>query len=162
ITRQLEVSLEGFYKQLDRLVTQNHGNDGRGRVMGMETLIRYKPDARFFGWLAYTLSRSERQDTPDGPVYLSQYDQTHIFTVLGSYRLGHGWEIGSRFRLVSGSMYTPQNNGFYDTNAGVSLALNDFPPYGSRLPVFQQLDIRVDKTWKFSAWQFGVYADVMN
>jgi TonB family protein len=162
ITKQLEVSLEGFYKQLDRLVTQNHGNEGRGRAFGLETLIRYKPDARFFGWLAYTLSRSERQDTPDEPIYQSQYDQTHILTVLGSYRLGRGWEIGSRFRLVSGSMYTPQQNGFYDANAGVSLPLSDFPPYGSRLPMFHQLDIRVDKSWKYTAWQFSVYADVQN
>ena len=56
---------------------------GRGRV-----LLKYKPDARFFGWLAYTLSRTTRQDPPDFPTRLFQYDQTHILTVLGSYRLG--------------------------------------------------------------------------
>ena len=26
------------------------------------------------------------------------FDQTHILTVLGSYRLGNGWEFGARFR----------------------------------------------------------------
>lgn len=162
LSRQVEVSVEGFYKQLDRLITQNYGNVGRGRAFGLETLLRYKPDARFFGWLAYTLSRSERQDRPEEAVYLAQFDQTHILTVLGSYRLGRGWEVGSRFRLVSGNMYTPNNYGFFDANAGVSLPQAAFPPFGERLPLFHQLDIRVDKTWKFKDWQFSVYADVWN
>ena len=75
--------------------------------MGVETLLKYKPDERFFGWLAYTLSRSVLQDAPDSPTYLFQYDQTHNLTVLGSYRLGRGWEFGARFRLVSGPLDTP-------------------------------------------------------
>ncbi len=162
ITHQIEASLEGYYKQLDHLVTQGAGNVGRGRAYGAEVLLRYKPDARFFGWLAYTLSRSERQDTPDTPMRLSPFDQTHILTVLGSYRLGRGWEIGGRFRLVSGSLYTPQTYGFYDENSGVLLPLSDYPRNGARLPLFHQLDIRVDKVWKFKAWQFSAYLDVQN
>ena len=162
LTHNVEASLEGFYKQLDDLVTTRALNEGRGRVYGVETLIRYKPDARFFGWLAYTLSRSVRRDTPSEPERLSRFDQTHILTVLGSYRLGRGWEFGARFRLVSGSLYTPNTYGFYDQNAGVPLALAGYPNYGERLPLFHQLDLRVDKTWKFRAWQLGVYADVQN
>lgn len=160
--KNVEVSLEGFYKQLDDLVINGHHNDGRGRVYGLETLIRYKPDAHFFGWIAYTLSRSERQDTPQDQVRLTGFDQTHILTVLGSYRLGRGWEVGARFRLVSGNPYTPNTYGFYDANAGTYLPLQSYPPNNSRQPAFHQLDIRVDKTWKFPAWQFGVYADVQN
>ena len=162
LTRQVNVSIEGFYKQLDRLVVQRNGNVGRGRAFGIETLLRYNPDARFFGWLAYTLSRSVRQDTPSDPVRLLQFDQTHILTVLGSYRLGRGWEIGGRFRLVSGSLYTPNNYGFNDENAGASLPLQSYPVYGERLPLFHQLDIRVDKTWTFASWKLGFYADIQN
>jgi len=161
-TRQLEASVEGYYKYLDQLVVANHFNSGTGQAYGLETLIRYKPDARFFGWIAYTLSRSTRKDTPDGPEYLSQYSQTHILTVLGSYRLGRGWEFGARFRLVSGNLYTPSTYGFYDENAGVPLALSAYPPRGARLPMFHQLDIRVDKTWKYASWQLGIYADIQN
>ncbi|HEU4538409.1 MAG TPA: TonB family protein, partial [Polyangiaceae bacterium] len=69
LTRQLEVSFEGFYKQLDALVSRApvaasssfaYGNQGSGYVVGLETLLRYKPDKHFFGWVAYTLSRSAR------------------------------------------------------------------------------------------------------
>jgi len=161
-TKNLEVSLEGFYKQLDQLVVAGNGNSGQGWVYGLETLIRYKPDKHFFGWIAYTLSQSLRKDTPTGTVQLAPFDQTHILTILGSYRLGHGWEVGARFRLVSGNPYTPSAYGFYDANTGVYLPLTSYPQNNSRLPLFNQLDIRVDKTWKFAHWQFGIYADVQN
>jgi TonB family protein len=163
VTKNIEVSFEGFYKQLDYLVLNKVGNVGNGRAYGTELLLRYKPDARFFGWLAYTLSRSERRDQPGDPLRLAQFDQTHILTILGSYRLGRGWEIGARFRLVSGNLYTPNNYGFYDTGAGAYLPLQSFPLYGSRLPVFHQLDIRVDKTWLLKGGaRFGMYLDVQN
>ena len=161
-TKNIEVSVEGFYKQLDNLVVTQGGNSGDGQIYGLETLIRYKPDSRFFGWVAYTLSRSLRRDTPDQPIRNTQFDQTHILTLLGSYRLGGGWEVGARFRLVSGNMYTPRAYGFYDANSGTYLPLQDYPPFNSRLPLFHQLDIRIDKTWKFKTWQLGAYADVLN
>lgn len=162
INRNVEFGVEGFYKQLDRLVVANKGNEGRGKIYGMEVLLRYKPDAHFFGWLAYTLSRSERQDSPTDPVRLAPFDQTHILTVLGSYRLGRGWEVGGAFRLVSGNLYTPNTYGFYDENAGVPLSQTSYPPYGQRLPMFHQANLRIDKTWKFKSWQLGAYLDVQN
>jgi len=162
LTKNLEVSLEGFYKQLDDLVITGSGNSGDGWIYGLETLIRYKPDKHFFGWIAYTLSQSLRKDTESSPVRIAPFDQTHILTILGSYRLGHGWEVGARFRLVTGNPYTPNAYGFYDANSGVYVPLTSFPPNNSRLPIFHQLDIRVDKTWKFKEWQLGIYADVQN
>lgn len=163
ITRQIELSAELFYKQLDYLVTQRAGNSGRGRAYGLETLIRYKPDARFFGWLAYTLSESIRQDTPEDPERLSPFSQTHILTVLGSYRLGRGWELGATFRLVSGNLVTSQVYGFYDENSGSYLPLQGYPPFSERLPMFHQLNLRVDKTWKMSGGvSISAYLDVYN
>ncbi|MEO6420844.1 MAG: carboxypeptidase regulatory-like domain-containing protein, partial [Polyangiaceae bacterium] len=162
ITHNVNISVEGFYKQFDHLVVPRLGNQGRGHAYGIETLLRYTPDARFFGWVAYTISRSVRQDTASSPVNLIQFDQTHILTVLGSYRLGRGWEFGGRFRLVSGSLYTPNAYGFTDENAAANLPLQSYPPLGERLPMFHQLDIRLDKTWTFKSWKFGFYADIQN
>jgi hypothetical protein len=82
--------------------------------------------------------------------------------MLGSYRLGRGWELGLRYRLVSGNMYTPRTYGFYDENAGAYLSLNAYPTNGSRLPLFHQLDVRVDKTWRFASWTLSTYLDVQN
>lgn len=161
-TRNIEASLEGFYKQLDNLVEPGLGNTGSGVVYGAETLIRYKPDERFFGWVAYTLSRSLRRDQPGAPLRIFEFDETHVLTVLGSYRIGGGWELGMRYRLSSGYMYTPNQYGFYDENVGAYLPLSAYPADSSRLPLFHSLDIRVDKTWQFGWGKLNAYLDVLN
>jgi TonB family protein len=161
-TRNIVASVEGFYKQEDHLVTPGVGSVGSGVIYGTEVWIRYLPDEHFFGWLSYTLSRSMRRDAPGMPLELSQFDETHILTVLGSYRLGRGWEFGARYRLTSGYMYTPENYGFYDENIGTYLSQQAYPPFSARLPLFQSLDLRVDKTWKYGWGKIAVYLDTLN
>jgi len=163
ITRQIELGMEGFYRQYDRRVVQRLGNVGEGRAFGVETLLRYKPDDRFFGFLAYTLSRSVRKDSPDEPERLFNFDQTHILTAIGSYRLGNGWEIGARFRFISGSLNTPQTYGFYDATVGSYIGLSEFPAFGRRNPAFHQLDVRVDKRWDLgNNVRLSAYLDILN
>ena len=55
-----------------------------------------------------------------------------------------------------------QSYGFYDENIGTYLAQQAYPPFGSRLPLFQSLDLRVDKTWKFAGARSASYLDVLN
>jgi TonB family protein len=162
ITRSLEASLEGFYRKVDRTFTAGVGSVGEQLAYGLEVLLRYRSDSRFFGWLAYTLSRSTVQDTPFTPERTFQFDQTHILSVLGSYKLGRGWELGARYRLVSGNLTTPQAYGFYDQAIGSYQATQAFPPFGERLPLFHQLDVRIDKQWRFNGWTLDVYLDVIN
>jgi TonB family protein len=174
LTRQVEVSLEGFYKDLSNLVSRDaaasgafeYGNNGLGSVVGMEMLLKYKPDRRFFGWVAYTLSRSVRQNSPDEEEYLFDFDQTHNLIMLGSYRLGRGWEFGARFRIVSGPLTTPvlappALQSLYAADSG-SYARLQGRPNSRRLPLFHQLDLRLDKSWQFEDWKFSTYLDVYN
>jgi TonB family protein len=162
-TPNLEASLEGFYKQLDHLIQYPLGNTGSGVVYGAETLVRYKPDERFFGWIAYTLSRSVRRTQPGAPLRIFGFDETHVLTMVGSYRIGRGWELGMRFRLSSGYMYTPNQPGFYDENIGTYVPLSQYPPNNSRLPLFHSLDLRLDKTWQMKGGaKIGAYLDVLN
>ncbi|WP_437579821.1 TonB-dependent receptor domain-containing protein [Sorangium sp. So ce887] len=184
ITRNIEASAEGFYKQLDELIVGvnrpgsiqlDYQNVGSGRVIGGEFLLKYKPDNRFFGWAAYTLSRSTRVPGIGEAERPVPFDQTHILTVLGSYRLGDGWEFGARFRLVSGNLATPnvcnvneQSCDPYRTNAlfyaptGTYTPIPFSGPSSERLPPFHQLDLRLDKSWKFKSWQLSAYLDVQN
>lgn len=174
LTRWIDLSVEGFYKDLTNLVSRQeslsggfqYGNDGQGYTMGLETLLKYKPDSRFFGWLAYTLSRSVRRDSPGEEEYLIQFDQTHNLTVLGSYRLGRGWEFGARFRVISGSLDTPVLSppalpALFAADAGAYVPLQG-EPFSRRLPLFHQLDLRVDKRWQFRQWALSAYLDVQN
>jgi hypothetical protein len=172
LSRPLEVSLEGFYKDLDQLVVSSpdalgsesgsrYDNSGIGRSYGAEFLLRYKPEGRFFGWVAYTLSRSERKDAPGEDWQLFDYDQTHILTALGSMKIGRGWQIGARFRYITGRPYTPYTGGVVDYDAGVYSPLEG-AQNSARLPARHQLDLRIDKGWQFASWKLSAYLDVQN
>jgi TonB family protein len=173
ILRPLELSAELFYKDLQHLIVpvaaadstqngQSYQNIGSGRTYGSEILLRFKPEGRFFGWVAYTLSRSERRDAPGAPLYLYAYDQTHILTALGSYKLGRGWQVGARFRYVTGSPYTPDIGGVMDYDAGAYSPISSTSKNSARVPDFNQLDLRIDKAWQFRAWKLSAYLDVQN
>ena len=112
--------------------------------------------------MAYTLSRSERKDSSGEGWERFDYDQTHILTALGSYKLGRGWQVGARFRYVTGSPYTPNVGGIADFDSGSYAPIQEYPANRSRLPAFHQLDLRVDKTWEFQSWKLSTYLDLQN
>jgi TonB family protein len=168
LSKRVTLSVEGFEKELNRLIFRRVDgtgnslleNSGDGRVVGVDLLLRYRPDQRFFGWVAYTLSRSTRHATPDSPERLYLYDQTHVLNVLASYQLGRGWEVGGRFRYMSGFLYNACSGGLFDNSTGMYRCLG---PYGrKRAAPFHQLDLRIEKTWSFSALRISAYMDLIN
>jgi TonB family protein len=161
-TRNLELSLDGFYKKFDHLVVPGAANAGSGAAYGVEWLLRYKPDGHFFGWISYTLSRTERRDLPSEPLRIFQYDQTHVLTVLGNYNFGHGWQLGARFRFGSGDLETPLTTGAYNATAGSQLPSAAYPPFGSRYPAFHQLDLRVERSKRYRYFRITTYLDLQN
>ncbi len=173
-----------FYKYLWDLVTasdrvvvrdgeqvrENLANQGLGRVVGIELLVKKDSDAlcppglgmtKCFGWLSYTLSRSERKENDTIDWHVFTFDQTHILTALFSGQWRNGWQVGFRFRLSTGIPLTPYVGGIYDSDSnryiGVQGALNS-----ERLPLFHQLDLRVDKKIEFLRWSLTFYLDVQN
>ena len=173
LTDQVELGVDAYFKDLVELVSRTptltgfeYNNEGSGRIIGIETLLRYKPDDRFFGWIAYTLSRSTRRDAPDLEENNFQFDQTHILTALGSYRLGDGWEFGMRFRVVSGNNTTPVAQppslpAFYSADSGSYQPIQG-APFSERLPLFHQLDVRIEKKWQWENARLTWYLDVLN
>jgi hypothetical protein len=162
LTAPIALSLDVFANQMDRLVVPSAGNAGQGRAYGVEWLLRYKPDSRFFGWVAYTLSRSERRDSPSQRFYPFDYDQTHNLSVVASWRIDDHWRVGARFRFTSGDPYTPQGPGAFDASSATYLPTPPLRPNGSRLPPFHELDLRVDRAWTLGAARLTAYADVEN
>ncbi|MES1204863.1 MAG: TonB family protein [Pseudomonadota bacterium] len=154
---------------------------GQERSYGLELIVKHEFTARFYGWLAYTLSWSEQtayavnaaqQGMPNmGNVqtvggaattswFPTDYDQRHNLIAVGSYQLSR-WRLGGRFRLVSGGPQTPVAGSVYDAD------LNQYQcQYGAtnsaRKPTFHQLDVRVDRTWTFRLWELSAYLDVQN
>ncbi len=175
-----------FVDQADGSVLREaYSNDGLGRAYGIEVMLKKELTDRFSGWLSYTLSHSEDgrggpRVTGGGfgggggggghgggasrPAYdLSPWDQTHVLTLVGSYRLNDGWEVGSRFRFTTGRPTTPLDHQFdlYRADANRYSATPGLP-LSIRTQGFHQLDMRVDKSWRFDEWTLGMYLDIQN
>jgi outer membrane receptor protein involved in Fe transport len=165
-----ELSSSLFYTDRRRLVVLDPAlnmtdpanayiNRGTGSSYGIEALLRTRRD-NFFGWIAYTLSRSERVDNPVDDQRLFDFDQTHNFLIVGSYRWNK-WELAGRWQLVTGVPDTPVIGSVYLADANIYI-----PVYGEtnseRFPTAHQLDIRVDRTWKLDHVELSAYLDVTN
>lgn len=165
-TGSLFVQGQFFYKDLRSMIVSDpvlkYTNVGLGRVIGGDFLLRQKLWKGLFGWLAYTISQSERRSNPEQPWRLFRYDQTHILTAVASYKLPWwGLEVGMRFRYVTGGLYTPTTGGIRDAQTQNWVA-SQGEVFSARLPDFHQLDFRVDKTWEFNKWKLGLYLDIQN
>jgi TonB family protein len=144
-----------------RVTVEGYANEGKGRVYGGELLLRHELSHGWFAWLSYTLMKSQRQDHPGEPYRLFDFDQTHILALVASKKWGKGWQAGARFRFVTGDPQTAARGGIYDADGDVYIPIPG-PPNTERLPPFHQLDVRVDKEWRFRTWAFSMYLDVQN
>ncbi len=168
------VSAEVFYNRRGSLVVgfspeirngvvfnPRYLNNGIGRAYGLELLIRREITSKLYGWLAYTLSRSQILQNPGDPWRAFLFDQPHILTVVLGYRPNPGWELSTRFRLVSGNPTAPVLSATFDADSGSYVA--DRGTVGdARNPIFIQLDGRAQYTWTWTLWQLSLYLDVEN
>ncbi len=169
----LSVATDRSHREGDKLVFDRLANEGRGRSYGLELLLRHAVTRHFFGWISYTLSRAEENVTPvnsprssmvhpdrDTSYNPTAFDQTHNLIVVASYKLG-GWELGTRFRLVTGVPETPIEGGIYDADFdGYTPLQGAFA--STRRQTFHQLDLRFERTWVRESWMLGAYLDVQN
>ncbi|HET7543761.1 MAG TPA: TonB-dependent receptor plug domain-containing protein [Polyangiaceae bacterium] len=171
VTKTLSASVIGYYRSLseravrDPSPTPKLANtlvmDGTGRSYGVQFLLRQRPWHGFFGWIAYTISRSEQRDGPGAVVRVFDYDEPHVLTVVASQLLGDDWTVGLRFRYASGAPRTPVEGALYDETD------NRFQPiFGAqnslRLPPFWQLDARIDRRFRLGRARLSVSFEVLN
>ena len=53
-------------------------------------------------------------------------------------------------------------NALFSGSSGTYTAIPVSGPFSERLPLFHQLDLRVDRVWKFKRWKFSAYLDLQN
>ncbi|MCL2778291.1 MAG: TonB-dependent receptor [Polyangiaceae bacterium] len=171
ITDTLNAEVTAFYSGMSDLVSRSTAptpllaqalvQQGTGKSYGAQLLLRQEQIGRFFGWASYSLIRSVRTDAPGLDERLFDYDQTHVLTIVGSYDLGKGFEVGARCRYATGYPRTPVVGSFYSPRT------DRFEPIfgrqnSERIPAFRQLDARIAKRFKIGATDAEVYLDVQN
>jgi len=166
----LTLEIVGFYKRMWDLVSRNDvpppvadqlTQDEIGRAYGGQVLLRQELLRGFFGWITYSWTRSERRDHPNTDWRLFDFDQTQALGVVASYQLGHGWDLGTRFRYTTGFPRTPVVNSYQDSVTGQYNPI--FGPYNSiRIPAFYQLDARIERAFVYPRVKMNVFLDVQN
>ena len=140
---------------------EKFANDGTGRSYGMELFVHQRIPGKSFGWISYTLSRSERGTKGGADMYLFALDQPHILNVIYSRHILSGIYAGFRFRLTSGNPYTPVTGAALDADANRYAAFRGAAA-SARLPLYHQLDLRVEKSFVYDTWILNVFVDLMN
>jgi hypothetical protein len=170
ITKTLTAEATAFYKWMNDLtvrsrlvdppLAQSLVQDGEGRSYGVQFLVREEVWKGFFGWVSYTISRSERRYVGDASWRLFDFDEPHVLTAVASQEVGR-WTFGARFRFASGYPRTPVTGSYYDAKD------DDYQPiFGAqntlRIPSFYQLDLKVERVIPLGRVKLVAFVDVQN
>ncbi|MEN2280659.1 TonB-dependent receptor [Algoriphagus sp. SE2] len=141
-------------------------SNANGRAYGLEFLAQQRLFNDFYGIASLTLVRSEFTNPNTEGYVPSSWDNKVIVSLTAGKRFNKNWEVGTRWRYLGGTPYTP-----YDVEESSLISnwdlrgqpifdysqINEF-----RLRAFHQLDLRVDKKYYFKKWSLNWYVDIQN
>ena len=136
-------------------------NSGIARSFGMEILLRRELSASVYGWIAYTLSKSQQIERNGFPWEPTDYDQPHVLTMLIAYRRSNSAEVSARLRVSSGNPIRNINGAVFDADSGNYLPYNSVFGAG-RLPPFVALDFQVNNVWTAENFKLSMYIEFDN
>jgi hypothetical protein len=169
-TDYLELGVEPYIKRFTQLININRQKifpsdpdfaTETGDAYGVDFLAKYER-ARWYAWLAYSLSRVTRYD--GNQTYPPHYDRRHNVNAILSYLAGkdQNIELSVRWNLGSGFPFT-QTAGFYENigfldgigtdyttqNGDLGILYDDENLNGGRLPYYHRLDLSAKYTASF-------------
>ncbi|HWB79715.1 MAG TPA: TonB-dependent receptor [Nannocystaceae bacterium] len=171
IVKTLSLGVTGFFTRSKQLAMRSDAESplparalepsGSGRAYGMQVLLRQELWKGLFGWVAYTVMRSQRRDRDGEDWRLFDYDQTHVLTAVLAWALPRGFEVGARMRYASGFPRTPVTGAYF--NSTHNRWQPTFGKHNSiRIPAFVQLDLRVAKRWDIAKSKLEIFVEVLN
>ncbi len=157
-------TVEGYDKEFLRLVTPdpatNYANAGSGWARGADVLVRRNFSERVAGWAGYAWGITRRRDRPGLALRPSDYDIPHAVSLVGRALLTPDWTVSARWRLASGTPFTPVT-GVHRDAAGETV-----PEFGAvnsaRLPAYHRLDVRAEYLYRASGWSLAPYVELLN
>ena len=162
---QIELSLEGYYKEMDGLLSYKEGasflsdlsgnwedqvTQGIGNSYGLEALVQKKV-GKTSGWIGYTLSWSNRQfeDLNSGEWFPFTYDRRHDVSVVLTQEFNPKWSASATWVYGTGRAVTLSESVF------TGLAYSDYPYAPSfevpsdrnafRMSPYHRLDVSVTR-----------------
>lgn len=182
----MELSAEGFYKLYghmpfslsDQIPLYCKGNDygtignealsseAKGRSYGVELMFKWLLTQKLNLSSSLTIFKSEFKDGEQGSYVPSAWDNRFTLNMSGTYNFPKHWSLGAKVSCIGGSPYTPydvEKSSLVEAWNVQGRAYYDYSRYNQeRLPVFGQLDVRVDKTFYLKKCMLGFYLDIQN
>lgn len=182
----MELSVEGFYKLYghmpfslsDQIPLSCKGNDygtignealsseAKGRSYGVELMFKWLLTQKLNLSSSLTIFKSEFKDGEQGSYVPSAWDNRFILNMSGTYNFPKHWSLGAKVSCIGGSPYTPydvEKSSLVEAWNVQGRAYYDYSRYNQeRLPVFGQLDVRVDKTFYLKKCMLGFSLDIQN
>lgn len=182
----MDLSVEGFYKLYghmpfslsDQIPLSCKGNDygtignealsseAKGRSYGVELMFKWLLTQKLNLSSSLTIFKSEFKDGEQGSYVPSAWDNRFILNMSGTYNFPKHWSLGAKVSCIGGSPYTPydvKKSSLVEAWNVQGRAYYDYSRYNQeRLPVFGQLDVRVDKTFYLKKCMLGFYLDIQN
>ncbi|GAB4019846.1 TonB-dependent receptor [Spirosoma migulaei] len=184
----LKISVEGFFKSYQDapfLKTENiplatyssivsqqaignapSSSQAVGKAYGLELLIHQKLWKGYYGILAYTFLHSMYKSSTAANYIPSIWDYRHTLSITGGRRFANSWEVGVKFKFLTGSPYTPINQSLsslipvFNVNP---IGYTDFTKINSqRFNVYSAFDLRVEKTVIIKRFNVSAYVDIQN
>ena len=178
----LQLSAEGYYKQMDNLLETGSMLPGIGEEPGAGDTVRFNVGSgwaaggelllrRKGSWVGYSLAFTRR--TFDSTNFYPVFDARHNFNVAWTTRLGRGWSINLQWLFRSGFPYTGPIGQYQYVREGDGR----FPGYGDqfyywvpiggrrgnyRLPPYHRLDVGVEKAFRLFGADWAFYFQVIN
>ena len=106
---------------------ENKVDMGKGRAKGIELMLK-KEVGKTTGWIAYTLSKAERQfdEINKGEWYPSNYDRPHDISIVINHKFSEKVDLGATWVFGTGYPITMQT---HQILVDPSLQSNDFDYY---------------------------------
>ncbi|MGK0391243.1 MAG: hypothetical protein ACI94Y_004005 [Maribacter sp.] len=170
-----EVSIEGYYKKMDNLLSYKEGasflsfddwqekvEQGQGDSYGAEFFVQ-KKKGKTTGWIGYTLSWNNRQfeNINSGEEYPFKYDRRHDLSVVVSHEFNDRISLAGTWIYGTGNSITlnearyfsfdPSSDGFgeiYGEEVGVPGSKNNY-----RMKSYHRLDVGVNFTKQKKRYQ---------
>jgi hypothetical protein len=161
-----ELSVETYYKSMQNQIDYRDNADiftnrpiesqllfGKGRAYGIEWMLK-KRVGRLTGWIAYTLSKTEKQinGINNNHWYNARQDRTHDISIVGVYEFKPKWTFSADWVFYTGDAVTFPD-GKYTIDGHVYFYYTNRNGY--REPSYHRLDLsathQLKKTRRFSS-----------
>ncbi len=186
LSKMFELSVEGYYKKMNKLITFKPGasyfgtnesffqkieTNGTGTVYGIDFLIQKKA-GRLTGWLGYSWMKNYRkfQQINNGRAYPYKYDRRNDISLVVNYKLSKNIDLSATWVYGTGQALTLPVAKYY--LPVVLPGLGAQQPYlqeiyiytrknGFRAKAYHRMDIGINfkkqKKWGQRIWNISIY-----